>query len=56
MKRSQEQRTVQHQVTTIQSRVMEVTQQLWLVQDKSCTLFEEIKGQGSQLEHVVTTV
>jgi hypothetical protein len=26
------------------------------VQDKSCTLFEEIKGQGSQLEQVVATV
>jgi hypothetical protein len=27
-----------------------------LVQDEAYTLFEEIKGQGSQLEQVVTTV
>jgi hypothetical protein len=26
------------------------------VQDKACTLFEEIKGQGSHLEQVVTIV
>jgi hypothetical protein len=26
------------------------------VQDEACTLFEEIEGQGSQLEQVVTTV
>jgi hypothetical protein len=26
------------------------------VQDEACTLFEEIEGQGAQLEHVVTTV
>jgi hypothetical protein len=26
------------------------------VQDEACTLFEEIKGQGSQLEHMVTTM
>jgi hypothetical protein len=35
---------------------MEVTQRLQPVQDKSCTLFEEIKGQGAQLEQVVTIV
>jgi hypothetical protein len=35
---------------------MEVTQRLQLVQDEACTLFEEIKGQGSQLEQVVTTM
>jgi hypothetical protein len=56
MKRSQEQCTVQQQVTSIQSRVMEVTQRLQSVQDEACTLFEEIEGQGSQLEQVVTTV
>jgi hypothetical protein len=56
MKRSQEQRTVQQQVTSIQSKVMEVTQRLQPVQDKACTLFEEIEGQGSQLEQVVATV
>jgi hypothetical protein len=26
------------------------------VQDEACTLFEEIEGQGSQLEQVVTTL
>jgi hypothetical protein len=26
------------------------------VQDESCTLFEELEGQGSQLEQVVTIV
>jgi chromosome segregation ATPase len=56
MKRSQEQRTVQQQVHAIQSKVMEVTQRLQPVQDEACTLFEEIEGQGAQLEQVVTTV
>ena len=35
---------------------MEVTQRLQLMQDKACTLFEDLKGQGSQLEQVVATV
>jgi DNA anti-recombination protein RmuC len=35
---------------------MEVTQRLQSVQDEACTLFEEIEGQGKQLEQVVTTV
>jgi hypothetical protein len=35
---------------------MEVTQRLQPVQDKACTIFEEIKGQGSQLDQVVMTV
>jgi DNA anti-recombination protein RmuC len=35
---------------------MEVTQRLQPVQDEACTLFEELEGQGSQLEQVVTTV
>jgi hypothetical protein len=26
------------------------------VQDEACTLFEEIEGQGAELEQVVTTV
>jgi hypothetical protein len=56
MKRSQEQCTVQHQVHAIQSKVMEVTQQLQPVQDEACTRFEEIEGQGAQLEQVVTLV
>jgi hypothetical protein len=35
---------------------MEVTQKLQLVKDEACTLFEEIKGRGVELEQVVTTV
>jgi hypothetical protein len=35
---------------------MEVTQRLQVVQDKAYTLFEEIEGQGSQLEQVVAIV
>jgi hypothetical protein len=31
-------------------QVIEVTQRLQPVQDEAYTLFEEIKGQGSQLE------
>jgi DNA anti-recombination protein RmuC len=47
---------VQQQVHAIQSKVMEVTQRLQPVQDEACTLFEEIEGQGAQLEQVVTSV
>jgi hypothetical protein len=47
---------VQQQVHAIQSKVMEVTQRLQPVQDEACTLFEEIEGQGAQLEQVVTMV
>jgi hypothetical protein len=32
---------------------MEVTQRLQLVQDEACMIFEEIEGQGSQLEKVL---
>jgi hypothetical protein len=35
---------------------MEVTQQLQPVQDATCILFEEIEGQGAELEPLVTTV
>jgi hypothetical protein len=35
---------------------MEVTQRLQLVQDEACTIFEEIEGQGSELDQVVATV
>jgi hypothetical protein len=35
---------------------MEVTQRLQPVQEEACTVFEEIKGQGSQLDQVVATV
>jgi uncharacterized protein YhaN len=50
MRRSQEKCVVQQQVTAIQRRVLEVTQQLQSVQDKAYALFEELEGQGSQLE------
>jgi hypothetical protein len=35
---------------------MEVTQKLQPVQDEACNVFEEIDGQGSQLDQVVATV
>jgi hypothetical protein len=35
---------------------MEVTQRLQPVQDELCQLFEEIEGQGGELEQVVTIV
>jgi hypothetical protein len=56
MKRSQEQRTAQQQITAIQGRVMEVTQRLQLVQEEAYAMFEEIEGQGSQLDQVVVPV
>jgi hypothetical protein len=56
MKRSQEQRTAQQQIHTIHRRVMEVTQWLQPVQDKSYQLFTEVKGRGVELEQVVTAV
>jgi hypothetical protein len=56
MKRSQELCTFQQQVYSIQCKVMEVTQRLQSVIDKTCTLFEEIEGQGAQQEQVVTVV
>jgi hypothetical protein len=56
MKISQEQNVVQHQITAIQRKFMEVTHRLQSVQDEACTLFEEIKGQGSQLDQLVATV
>jgi hypothetical protein len=56
MKRSQEQCMVKKQVHAIQSKVMEVTQRLQPVHVEACTLFEDIEGQGAQLEQVVTMV
>jgi hypothetical protein len=56
MKRSQEQRAVHQQITSIQSKVMEVTQRLQPVQDEACTIFEEVEGQGSQLDELVATM
>jgi hypothetical protein len=35
---------------------MELTQRLQPIQDEAGTLFEEIEGQGAQLEQVVTMV
>jgi hypothetical protein len=35
---------------------MEVTQRLQSVQEEACVVFEEIEGQGSQLNQVVVTV
>jgi hypothetical protein len=35
---------------------MEVTQKLQPMKDEDCKVFEEIEGQGSQLDQVVATV
>jgi hypothetical protein len=35
---------------------MEVTQRLQPLQDEACMIFEEIEGQGSNLDQVVATV
>jgi hypothetical protein len=35
---------------------MRVTKKLQLVQDEACKVFEEIDGQGSQLDQVVAAV
>jgi hypothetical protein len=35
---------------------MEVAQKLKPVQDEACKVFEEMEGQGSQLDQVVATV
>jgi hypothetical protein len=53
MKRSQEKRTVQQQIHTIQRKVMEVTQWLQPVQDKAYQLFTEVESRGAELEQVV---
>jgi hypothetical protein len=37
----------------IQSKVMEVNQQLQPMQDKACMFFTEIEAQGTELEQVV---
>ena len=39
----------------IQSKVMEVTQQIKPLQDKACQLFLEIENQGIELQQVVIT-
>jgi hypothetical protein len=55
MKRSHEQRVVQQQIHMIQSKVIEVTQQLQPLQDRACQLFFEIESQGTNLEQVMNT-
>jgi hypothetical protein len=56
MKWSQEQRTAQQQIHTIQSRVMEVTQWHQPVKDKACQLFIEVESRRAKLEQVVIIV
>jgi dGTP triphosphohydrolase len=55
MKWSFEQHIAQQQIYIIQSKVMEVTQQLQPLQDKACQLFIEIENQGTDLEQVVNS-
>jgi hypothetical protein len=55
MKHSQDKRTTQKQIHTIQSGVMEINQKLQPVQDKAYQLFTEVEVQGEDLEKVVTT-
>jgi hypothetical protein len=47
---------VQQHITTLWGRVMEVEQKLQHVQDEACKVFEEIEGQGLQLDQVVEIV
>jgi hypothetical protein len=56
MKRSQEQRVAQKQITAIQGRVMEVTQRIQQVREEAYVVFEEIEGQRSQLDQVIATM
>jgi hypothetical protein len=53
MKRSHKQCITQQQIHMIQSKVMEVTQQLQPLQDKACQLFLEIENQGTELQQVL---
>jgi hypothetical protein len=56
MKRFAEQCTTQQQVHTLQSKVMEVSQQLQQIQEKACQLFIELEIQGDEPEQVVINV
>jgi hypothetical protein len=56
MKRSQEKRTAQQQIHTIQSRFMEATKRLQPIQDRAYQLFTEVEVQGAKIEQFVTTV
>jgi hypothetical protein len=53
MKRFHEQCMAQQQIHMIQIRVMEFSQRLQPVQEKSCQLFTEVESQGAELEQVV---
>jgi len=55
MNRFAEQCTAQQQVHTLQSKVMEVSQQLQPIQEKACQLFAELESQEVELEQVVIT-
>ena len=55
MKRFVEQRTAQQQVHMLQSKVMEVSQRLQSLQEKSCHLFTKFESQAVKLEQVVIT-
>jgi hypothetical protein len=56
MKKFAEQRTTQQQVHTLQSKVMEVSQQLQPIQEKACQLFAELESEGVELKQVVIIV
>jgi hypothetical protein len=55
MKRFAEQCTTQQQVHTLQSKVMEVSQQLQRIQEKACQLFTELESYGDELKQDVIT-
>jgi hypothetical protein len=50
MKRSHKQCVTQQQIHMIQSKVMEVMQQLQPLQDKESQLFLDIENQGTELQ------
>ena len=56
MKISQEKLTAQHQIHTIQRKVMEVTQWIQPMKDKACQLFKEVESRGAELEQVVIAI
>jgi hypothetical protein len=55
MKRFVEKCTAQKQVHTLQSKVMEVSQQLQPIQGNACQLFAKLESQGVELEQVGIT-
>jgi hypothetical protein len=54
MKRFPEKRIAQQQIHTIQSKVMEVSQQLQPVKEKACQMFTKVENQGVEIEQVVS--